>query len=164
VDPKSSEIEILDAKRMRHLEIYILGVGVFIALSVTRYFFRLGGLNSQPIGVAVLVGLIISLGVISLSTILSAQFWNRVKYDPTMMDALNNELIQVLQLKSWKAAYLGAVGSWKAAYLGAVGTTLFFAVVTFFYPVSDPMLMALTSIIAGAGAYQATFYFLYRAS
>jgi hypothetical protein len=138
VDPKSSEIEILDAKRMRHLEIYILGVGVFIALSVTRYFFRLGGLNSQPIGVAVLVGLIISLGVISLSTILSAQFWNRVKYDPTMMDALNNELIQVLQLKSW-----------KAAYLGAVGTTLFFAVVTFFYPVSDPMLMALTSIIAG---------------
>jgi hypothetical protein len=153
VDPKSSEIEILDAKRMRHLEIYILGVGVFIALSVTRYFFRLGGLNSQPIGVAVLVGLIISLGVISLSTILSAQFWNRVKYDPTMMDALNNELIQVLQLKSW-----------KAAYLGAVGTTLFFAVVTFFYPVSDPMLMALTSIIAGAGAYQATFYFLYRAS
>lgn len=153
MDPKSSEIEILDAKRMRHLEIYILGVGVFIALSVTRYFFRLGGLNSQPIGVAVLVGLIISLGVISLSTILSAQFWNRVKYDPTMMDALNNELIQVLQLKSW-----------KAAYLGAVGTTLFFAVVTFFYPVSDPMLMALTSIIAGAGAYQATFYFLYRAS
>jgi hypothetical protein len=153
VDPKSSEIEILDAKRMRHLEIYILGVGVFIALSVTRYFFRLGGLNSQPIGVAVLVGLIISLGVISLSTVLSAHFWNRVKYDPTLMDALNNELIQVLQLKSW-----------KAAYLGAVGTTLFFAVVTFFYPVSDPMLMALTSIIAGAGAYQATFYFLYRAS
>jgi hypothetical protein len=153
MDPRSSEIEILDAKRMRHLEIYILGVGIFIALSVTRYFFRLGGLNAQPIGVAVLVGLIISLGVIGLSAILSAQFWKRVKYDPELMDALNNELIQALQLKSWKAAYLGAVGA-----------TMFFAVVGLFYPVSDPMLMALTSIIAGAGAYQATFYFLYRAS
>jgi hypothetical protein len=153
VDPKSSEIEILDAKRMRHLEIYILGVGIFIALSVTRYFFRLGGLNAEPIGVVVLVGLIISLGVISLSSILSAQFWKRVRHDPELMEALNNELIQVLQLKSWKAAYLGAVGA-----------TMFFAIVGFFYPVSDPMLMALTAIIAGAGAYQATFYFLYRAS
>lgn len=153
MDPKRSEIEILDAKRMRHLEVYILGVGVFIALSVTRYFFRLGGLNSQPIGLAVLGGLIISLGVISLSAVLSARLWKRVKYDPELMDALNNELIQVLQLKSW-----------KAAYLGAIGTTMFFAVVGLFYPVSDPMLMALTSIIAGAGAYQATFYYLYRAS
>ena len=150
---KGLEPEVLDAKRMRHLELYIISVGVFIALSITRYFFRLSGLNSQPIGVAVLAGLIISLGAISLSTLLSARFWNRVKQVPSLMDILNNELIQALQLKSW-----------KAAYLGAVGTTLFFAVVTFFYPVSDPMLMALTSIIAGAGAYQATFYFLYRSS
>jgi hypothetical protein len=101
VDPKSSEIEILDAKRMRHLEVYILGVGVFIALSVTRYFFRLGGLNSQPIGVAVLVGLIISLGVISLSTVLSAHFWNRVKYDPTLMDALNNVVESRISRCGW---------------------------------------------------------------
>jgi len=150
---KSSEIEILDAKRMRHLELYILGVVFFIALSITRYFFRLGGLNTQPIGLAVLIGLILCLGLISLSTLQTALFWNRVKHDSSLMNALNNELIQTLQLKSW-----------KAAYLGAVGTTIFFAIVSFSYPVNDPVLVALTSIIAGAGAYQATFYFLYRSS
>jgi hypothetical protein len=153
VNSKGSEIEILDVKRMRHLELYIIGVGFFIALSITRYFFRLGGLNTKPIGIAVLIGMVLSLGAISLSTLQSARFWNRVKLDPSLVDALNNELIQALQLRSW-----------KAAYLGAVGTTLFFALVGFFYPISDPMLMALTSIIAGAGAYQATFYFMYRAA
>lgn len=153
MNSKGSEVEILDVKRMRHLELYILGVFFFIALSVTRYFFRLGGLNTKPVGIAVLIGMILSLGVICLSTLQSARFWNRVKHDPLLMNALNNELIQALQLKSWKAAYIGAVGS-----------TLFFALAGFFYPVSDPMLMALTSIIAGAGAYQATFYFKYRAA
>ena len=148
-----SEIEILDAKRMRYLELYILGIAVFVVLSVTRFFFRLGGLNTQPIGIAVLLGLILSLGAISLSTIQSSIFWKRVKQDAVLMNALNNELIQMLELRSW-----------KAAYLGAVGTTLFFGIVSVFYPVSDPMLMALTSIIAGAGAYQATFYYLYRSS
>lgn len=153
MNSKGSEIEILDVKRMRHLELYIIGVVFFIALSITRYFFRLGGLNTKPIGIAVLIGMVLSLGAISLSTLQSARFWNRVKLDPSLVDALNNELIQALQLRSW-----------KAAYLGAVGTTLFFALVGFFYPISDPMLMALTSIIAGAGAYQATFYFMYRAA
>jgi hypothetical protein len=153
LNQNKSKIEFLDAKRMRYLELYILGVGVFVALSITRFFFRLGDLNSKPIGIAVLVGLILSLGLISLSTIQTSLFWKKVKQEPLLMGALNNELIQALALRSW-----------KAAYLGAGGTALFFGVVSIFYPVSDPMLMALTSIIAGAGAYQATFYFLYRAS
>ena len=153
MDVKSSEIEILDAKRMRTLELYLIGVGVFVVLSIVRFFFRLGELNTQPKGIAVLVGLIVSLTLITWSTIRSANLKRAIKDDPLLTDALNNELIQALELKSW-----------KAAYLGAVGVTVFFAVAGFFYPVSDPMLMALTSIIAGAGAYQATFYFLYRSS
>jgi hypothetical protein len=150
---KQSEIEILDSKRMRSLELYIIGVGVFLVLSVTRYFFRLGHLNARPIGIAVLAGLILSLGLIGLSTIQMAAFRKRIKDEPALMDALNNELVQALECKSW-----------KAAYFGAIGTTIFFAVVWFFYPVCDPILVALTSIIAGAGVYHATFYVQYRSS
>jgi hypothetical protein len=153
VNDEPSEIEILDSKRMRYLELYIIGVGFFLALSVTRYFFRLGDLNREPIGIIVLAGLISSLGLISISTFRKTTFWRRVKENPLLMDALNNELIQALERKSW-----------KAAYFGAIGTTSFFAVIWFFYPLSDPVLVALTSIIAGAGAYHATFYFLYRSS
>jgi hypothetical protein len=153
MERKISEIETLDAKRMRTLELYLVGVAVFIVLSVTRFFFRLGELNSQPIGIAVFAGLILSLALISVSTIRSESLKRRLNQDPALKEALNNELVQNLELKSWRAAYLGAVGA-----------AVFFAVVSFFYPISDPVLTALTAIIAGGGAYQATFYFRYRSS
>jgi len=148
-----SEIEILDKKRMRYLELFVSGVAVFILLSITRFFFRLGGLNSRPIGKAVLLGLILSLILIALSTIRSAILWRTIKDNTHLMDALHNELVQSLEVRSW-----------KAAFIGAVGTTFFFAIASSFYPVCDPVLTALTSAIAGAGAHQATFYFVYRSS
>ena len=147
-----SNIEYLDKKRMRYLELYLIGVIAFIILSITRYFFRLDNLNDKPIGIAVLVGLVLSLCLITLSTVMTAIFWHRIKDNSNLKHALNNEFIQSLGVKSWKAAYLGAVGA-----------TLFFAISGFFYPVCDSMLIALTSIITGAGAYQATLYFKYRA-
>jgi hypothetical protein len=147
------DIEMLDRKRMRYLEWYLIGLGPFMILSVTRFFFRLGGLNSQPIGRAVFIGLILSLLLLALSVIGSAFLGRTIKNEPSLRDALYNELVQSLEVQSW-----------KAAYFGAVGTTIFFAAVWFFYPISDPVLVALTSIIAGAGAYQATFYFKYRSS
>jgi hypothetical protein len=147
------DIESLDKRRMRYLELYLIGFVPFIMLSVTRFFFRLGGLNSQPIGIAVLVGLILSVLLLALSVIGSALLERTIKDNPSLKEALHNELIQALEVQSWKAAYLGAVGA-----------TIFFAMVWFIYPVSDPVLVALTAIIAGAGAYQATFYFKYRSS
>jgi hypothetical protein len=147
------EIEMLDKRRMRYLEWYLIGLVPFTILSVTRFFFRLGELNSQPIGRAVFIGLILSLLLMAISSIGSVILWRAIKNEPSLKDALHNELVQSLEAQSW-----------KAAYFGAVGTTIFFAAVWFFYPISDPVLVALTSIIAGAGAYQATFYFKYRSS
>jgi hypothetical protein len=147
------DIELLDERRMRYLRWYLIGFVPFLVLSVTRFFFRRGGLNSQPIGTAVLVGLVLSLLVIAISTFASAVLGMTIKGDPTLKEALDNEYIRALEVKSWKAAYLGAVAA-----------TVFFAVAWFFYPVSDPVMVALTSIITGAGAYQATFYMNYRSS
>jgi predicted RND superfamily exporter protein len=147
------DIERLDRRRMRYLEWHLIGFVPFIALSLTRFFFRDGGLNSEPIGVFVLVGLILCLLVLIASTIASAILGRSIRDQPALQEALDNEFVRAIETRSW-----------KAAYLAAAGTTVFFAVAWFFYPISDPVLVALTSIIAGAGAYQATFYFRYRAS
>ncbi|MGB2897023.1 MAG: hypothetical protein WBB65_12755 [Anaerolineales bacterium] len=147
------DIEMLDKKRMQYLELYLIGFAAFIILSVTRFFFRLGGLNSHPIGTAVLIGLMISLLLLAISTLGSTLLGIKIKGNPDLKEALYNELIQSIE-----------VHSWKAAYCGAVATTIFFAAAWFFYPVCDPVMVALTSIITGAGAYQATFYFKYRLS
>ena len=149
----NSDIETLDKRRMRYLEWYLIAFVPFIILSLTRFFFRLGGLNSQPIGRVVLIGLILSLLLLAASTIGSAHLARRIKNEPSLKEALHNELVRSLEVQSW-----------KAAYVGAVGTTIFFAVAWFFYPISDPVMVALTSLIVGASAYQATFYFKYRSS
>jgi hypothetical protein len=148
-----SEIEMFDKKRMRYLEWYLIGFVIFLFLSLARFFFRLGGLNSQPIGFAVLLGLILSLVVLAFSTFKTATLARKIKQDPILEEALNNEMVQSLETQSW-----------KAAYIGAIATTIFFALVGFLYPICDLVLVALTSIIAGAAANRATFYFKYRSS
>ena len=148
-----SQIELLDRRRMRLLEWYLVSCSVFLLLTIARFFFRAGGLNSQPIGMAVLAGLIVTLLIQAGTAAGTALLARRMRSDPSLEAALNNELIQSLEVQSWRAAFFGAAGA-----------TLFFAVVSFFYPVYDPVLIALTAIITGFGAYQATFYFKYRAS
>lgn len=146
-------IEFVDKLRMRYLRWHLIGVALFLLLSVTRFFFRHGGLNSQPIGMAVLLGLTTALLIMAISTVGLALLARSIKDDPALEEALNNELVAALETQSW-----------KAAFLAVVATAVFFALVGFFYPVKDPVLVALTSIVAGAGAYRANFYFRYRSS
>jgi hypothetical protein len=148
-----SDVEMLDRKRMGLLAWYLVGFAAFVPLMITRFFFRADGLNSEPIGMAVMVGLIVTLLLQAGTAAGVAWVAARIRRDPRLEAALNNELIRSLEGESWRAAYLGAAGS-----------AVFFAVVSFFYPVCDPVLIALTAIVAGLGAYQATFYFKYRAS
>ena len=79
-----SDIERLDKKRMSFLALYLVGFVIFIILSVTRYFFRLRGLNTQPIGIAVLIGLLLSLLVLGISTIGSLSLGRKIKKDPQL--------------------------------------------------------------------------------
>ena len=149
----SSSVERLDQRRMRLLEWYLVSFVVFLLLMLARFFFRAEGLNSQPIGIAVLAGLIVTAVVQAGSAVGQAWLARRIRREPSLEAALNNELIQSLETQSWRAAYFGAAGA-----------TVFFAIVSFFYPVCDPVMIALTTIITGFGAYQGTFYFKYRSS
>jgi hypothetical protein len=147
------EIEKLDRQRMRNLQWHLVGLSSTVLLMLARHFFRDSDLNAQPIGYAVLGLLILSLVVNAITAIGIVSIGNRIKQDPALKEALYNELVKSLEASSWRGAY------W-----GAVGVTALFAVTWFFYPVCDPVAIALTSIIGGAFAYQASFYFRYKAS
>jgi hypothetical protein len=146
-----SEIERLEKKRMRYLELNLVGFFFLLTLSLVRFFFRAGDLNTAPVGMVVLGGMILSVLIMGGSAYGSAVLGRRFKTDPSLKEALFNELVQMVELDSWKAAYIGAAAS-----------TVFFAVLYFLYPVYDPVLVALNSIITGAAAYQFTFYFKYK--
>jgi hypothetical protein len=134
-----SKIESLDRRRMKLLEWYLISFVFFLLLTLARFFFRAEGLNSQLVQAGTAIG--------------AALLGRQIRSEPSLEAALNNELIRSLETQSWTAAYFGAAGA-----------TLFFAIVFFFYPICDPVMIALTAIITGLGAYQATFYFKYRSS
>jgi hypothetical protein len=148
-----SDIEVLDQKRMTFLEWYLIGFGISMLLMLTRHFFRMDGLNSRPIGIAVLIGAVVALLLQVVCLIRSALLERDIRQDPRLEAALNNELVKSLMTQSW-----------VAAYIGSAGMTLFFAITWAFYPICDPVTISLTSITAGAGASRAYFYFRYRMS
>ncbi|NIS79297.1 MAG: hypothetical protein GTO14_03545 [Anaerolineales bacterium] len=124
----TDDIEALDRRRMRYLEWFLIGFVPFLILSMARFFFRQSGLNQEPIGIAVLIMLIASVVVIALSTFGSVAMARRIKDSPSIREALNNELIQAIEM-----------GSWKAAYIGAIAASAFFGLASFFYPICDPV-------------------------
>jgi hypothetical protein len=147
----TSDIEFLDHRRMTFLKWYLIGFGLSMLLMLTRYFFRLGGLNSQPIGMAVLIGVVVTLLLQVICLIGSAFLERDIHQDPHLEAALHNELVKSLMTQSW-----------LAAYIGSAGMTLFFAITWSFYPICDPVTISLTAITAGAGASRAYFYFRYK--
>lgn len=148
----NNDIETLDEQRMKYLKWYLIGFTIFLLLMLTRHFFRLSGLNQQPVGYLVLTGLILTLLLQAIYIARSAQLEKVIRQDPHLEASLNNELVKSLTTQSW-----------IAAYIGAVGMTLFFAITWFFYPICDPVSISLSAIIAGAGASRAYFYFRYKA-
>ena len=148
----NSDIEILDRKRMTFLKWYLIGFAVSLILMLTRHFFRMDGLNPQPLGIAVLVGLVATLLLQAICVIKSALLERDINHNPHLEAALNNELVKALTTESW-----------IAAYIGSSAMTLFFAITQSFYPICDPVTISLTAIIAGAGAHRAYFYFRYKA-
>jgi hypothetical protein len=149
----NADVELLDRKRMTYLKWYLIGFAVFMVLMLTRHFFRRDGLNSQPVGKAVLVGLFLTLLLQVVCLVGSALLERDIHRDPRLEAALNNELVKSLMTQSW-----------VAAYIGCAGMTLFFAITSSFYPICDPVSISLSSIIAGAGASRAYFYFRYKMS
>ena len=149
----STDIEYLDQQRMKFLKWYLVGFAIFMVLMLTRHFFRLGGLNSQPIGNAVLVGLLLTLALQVICVTRSALLEREIHRNPRLEAALNNELVKSIVTQSW-----------IAAYIGASAMSLFFAITWSFYPICDPVTIALSTIIAGAGASRAYFYFRYKTS
>ena len=148
-----TEIERLDRNRIRLLEWHLAGFLIFLLFSITRFFLRARGLNTAPVGISVLIFSVVGVIIVGLSTSGLAIINRRIKQEPSLGEALNNEYVQSIELKSWRAAFIGSVAS-----------SVFFAFVSFFYPIHDPVLVALNSIVTGAGAYHLNFYLSYKLS
>jgi len=146
-----TNIEYFDQQRMLFLKWYLIGFAISFVLLLTRHFFRLSGLNEQAIGIAVLAGAVAGLVLQIVSLFEAIRLEKQIQRNEQVKAALYNELVKSILTQSW-----------QIAYIATSAMTLFFAITSSFYPICDPLSISLTSILAGAGACRAYFYFRYK--
>ena len=145
------QIEKLESDRRRNTKGLFLVQSLFLVFWLLRFFLKTSGVLDKPLQ---------SLGIIVLVAALIAQVYyviklasvaKKMKSDPEIFSTLNNELVQLNELKSW-----------KAAFFSTVGCLLFLGLISFIFPIEDLIFVILTAVLAGSGAYNLTFLVLDR--
>jgi hypothetical protein len=75
----------------------------------------------------------------------------KAKKDPKLYSALNDELVRLNEIKSW-----------KAAFFSTIVCLLIFTVISFLYKFNDLFAVTLTTIFVGTGAHYTAFYLFVR--
>jgi len=144
----SPDIETMERRRLRLLEGYLLGLVVFLALLIARSIERAVVPDAPALGGPVLVGMTLSTLLCVVCVVAYAVLAARIRRDPDLAEALDNELVR---------SYF--VRSWIVAFVAAAATTLVFAIAASYSPVfRDPLAIALTTIIVGMTAHHVAFY------
>ena len=148
-----AEIEQFDRRHLRQIAAQLVLYAVSISLLLVRFFLGVCGLNQHPPGLAVLGLLIAALISLTVCSALQLMLWRRVSRDPDSAAALNNEMVQAL-----------GAAAWLWGFLGAVGSVLFFAILSAFGLVADPVTIAVATILSGRSAQRVAFFVRYRAA
>ncbi len=147
----SSAVEKYDRLRRRYFKVYLVGLALFLAAWISRLIMREIGilpewLDPTLAGLLLLAVLILFFSFLGLNKIRRA-----VASDPTLKDALYDELVRL----NWERA-------WKYGFLAVMGGLAFFAVFNFLSPVKDVFAFILTAFFAGTAGYAFAFYRLDR--
>jgi hypothetical protein len=144
----NNKIEIYDLKRIRFLKWQIFGVMLFLFISISEMILKFSGVPIHNIRFISLPLLIFSVMFQAFFVIKLAFLQKKIDQDIELKKALDNELVNLNRMKAWRTGFVVLV----------VCTGLF-GVLSIFFPV-DPVYVALTSIIAGAGGYNLGFIIL----
>ncbi len=150
----SFDIETMERRRLRLLEGWLIGQVAFLSLIVVRSIERATDPNAPPLGGPVLTGMVLSLLLCVGCVLAYAVMASKIRRDPDLAEALDNELVR---------SYFSR--SWLVAFIGAAATVLIFAVLATYSPVfGDPLTIAFTTILVGMTAQSVTFYSKVRSS
>lgn len=144
-------IEEIDKKQKTYWRRFLIAFFLAIALLVVRHLFgsvfKEAGLNSQPIGIVVLIATIGLLVWMIVHVVKLNMLRGRAAADPRLKEALiDNELTQL---------YLAQ--SWKAGFIGAAATPFALLLISSFHAIDDPLLVAFATPIVGSAAFLTSF-------
>lgn len=150
-------IEEADRQQRKYWRGLLIAFCLNVALLAVRALFYYGfneyNLNSQPIGIAVLVVTIVALIIMVYFLIMLSRLNIRISADPKLKEALIDDELTKMHV----------VESWKPAFIAAVATPYAFLIVSSFCEFNDLLTLAFTTSIVGAGAYLISYYIKSRA-
>ena len=147
----TTQIEIFDQDRKRYRSGLLIGSIVFLLAWFGYIIVRIAPEPMNLMRTVVLVLLVASLVVQAYYALRTTLLERRIRLDVQLNEALNNELIQLNELKAWRAAFF--------AVLGFIVITGAFS---FFVEIDDLMLVLLTALLVGFGAHNMAVFLLDR--
>ena len=147
----TTQIEIFDRDRRRFRSGLLIGSFVFLVAWFGYIIVRIAPQSMQLFHTIVMVVLIASLVIQAYFGLRSTLLERKIRQDIQLSAALNNELIQLNELKAWRAAFF--------AVLGFIVIT---AIFSFFVEIDDLMLVLLTMLLVGFGAHNLAVYLMDR--
>jgi hypothetical protein len=145
----TTQIEIYDQKRKHYRGGGLIGSIIFFIAWIGYVILRLSSQAADYARTIVLVILILSV-IVQAYYALRVNFLERdIRKDPEMKEALNNELVQLNELKAWRASFFAVIGFIVLA-----------AITSFFVQINDLMLIFLSALLVGFGTHNTAVYFL----
>jgi hypothetical protein len=147
----TTQIEIFDENRKRYRSGLLIGSIVFLAAWFGYIVVRISPQPQDLFRTIVLVVLVASLLVQAYFALRTTLLERSIRQDAQLNEALNNELVQLNELKAWRAAFF--------AVLGFIVITGAFS---FFVQIDDLMLVLLTALLVGFGTHNLVVFLLDR--
>jgi hypothetical protein len=145
----TTQIEIYDRKRKHYRGGGLVGSIIFFVAWIGYVILRLSSQTADILRPIVLTLLILAVLIQAYYALRVNLLEREIRKDPAMKEALNNELVQLNELKAWRASFFAVVGFIVLA-----------AATSFFVQINDLMLIFLTALLIGFGAHNTAIYFL----
>lgn len=147
----TTKIEQLDRKRTAYRRGYVIWLIVFVIAWVTRSILKLFEIEIDILETVLLIILVLSVAIQAYYAVKENLLKREIKNDPFLEGALNNELVRLNELKAWRAAFFTVI-----VY------TILVAILSLFITINDLMMIFITALLIGFGAYNLAAYILNR--
>lgn len=145
----TTQIEIYDRKRKQYRGGGLVGSIIFFIAWMGYVILRLSSQTVDLLRTIVLAILILAVLIQAYYALRVNLLEREIRKDPEMKEALNNELVQLNELKAW-----------RASFFAVIGFIVLTAITSFFVQINDLMLIFLTALLVGFGTHNAAVYYL----
>jgi hypothetical protein len=145
------KIEQLDQKRKQYRQGHLIWSFIFLAAWLVRSALKIIEVETDLVYTILLIILLLAITLQTFYTLKDQGLKAEIRNDPHLKGALNDELVQLNELKAW-----------RTAFFALIGFIVFSAILSLIIQINDMMYIFLTALLIGFGAYNSSVYFLNR--